>query len=408
MRLERHLFLSLTFFLGYSISCNPQNEQKGITGQLLYADEELMYQLRKDYQEGESDVEALVSRVVDCADDLLDEGPYSVMQKDVVPPSGDKHDYISQGPYWWPDTTKADGLPYIRRDGVVNPERDKFTDRANLHKVITHSEQLSKSYFFTEEEKYAEKATELLRTWFIDDSTKMNPHLEFGQGIPGITEGRGIGIIETRRIGKVADAVALIRNSQHWSDQLDNEMQTWMKEYLHWLTHSEKGLKESVHPNNHGTWYDVQAISLALFTGQDSIARAIAERAKKLRFDKHVMADGSQPEELARTRSFSYSAMNLRGLFLLAYLSENLNIDLWNYQNAHGATLEQALRFLVPAAIGKEDWEYEQIKPIANNALKFHLFLATKVYNEEYIQIANMLPEDQESMNCEDIELYFY
>ncbi len=398
----------LIIFLAIIVSCSTSKYGGEIVPQLLYANEELVHQLRKDYNDGDPEVVALVSNLIKCAEDVLDEGPFSVIQKEIVPPSGDMHDYISQGPYWWPDTTKADGLPYIRRDGVVNPEREKFTDRANLSRVITNTQQLSWAYFFTGEEKYAEKTAELLSTWFIDDSTKMNPNLEFGQGIPGITEGRGIGIIETSRIGKIADAVELIKNSSHWNEKLNNEMQNWMKEYLHWLTHSEKGLKESVHPNNHGTWYDVQAISLAIFTGQDSVARTIAERAKKLRFDRHILADGSQPEELSRTRSFSYSAMNLRGLFLLAYLAENLDIDLWHYVNENGATPEQALRFLVPAAIGNEEWEYEQIKPIADDALKFHLFLATKVYNDEYIQIANMLPEGRDNMKCEDIELYFY
>ena len=123
----------------------------------------------------------------------MDKGPYSVMDKDIIPPSGDKHDYISQGPYWWPDTTKPDGLPYIRRDGVVNPEREKFTDRRNLSNLLEATDFLSKAYYFSEDEKYATKIIELLQVWFLNDATKMNPHLEYGQGIPGITEGRGIG-----------------------------------------------------------------------------------------------------------------------------------------------------------------------------------------------------------------------
>ena len=57
------------------------------------------------------------------ADKVLIEGKlYTVMHKKQVPPSGDKHDYMSIGSYWWPDPSKPNGLPYIRKDGERNPE----------------------------------------------------------------------------------------------------------------------------------------------------------------------------------------------------------------------------------------------------------------------------------------------
>ena len=54
------------------------------------------------------------------ADRLLDAQPLSVMMKEKTPASGDKHDYMSQARYYWPDPTKPNGLPYINRDGVSN------------------------------------------------------------------------------------------------------------------------------------------------------------------------------------------------------------------------------------------------------------------------------------------------
>src|SRR5205823_7105303 len=62
------------------------------------------------------------------ARDLMRAGPWSVMDKTRVAPSGDKHDYVSYAPYWWPDSTKPNGLPYIQRDGLVNPESRDDTD----------------------------------------------------------------------------------------------------------------------------------------------------------------------------------------------------------------------------------------------------------------------------------------
>ena len=273
--------------------------------------------------------------------------------------------------------------------------------------MVHFSDLLSKAYYFSGDEKFAEKAVELMKVWFVDEATRMNPNLEFGQGIPGITEGRGIGIIETAQIGKIADISNLLSASTHWNGDMEMTIKSWAADYLHWLQTSEKGKKESIHPNNHGTWYDVQSIALALFTNQDSLAMTMVERAKELRFEKHLKSDGSQPEELARTKSFNYSVMNLRGLFLLAYLAEKVDVDLWNYKNAEGATLENGLRFLIPVALGKQDWEYEQISPIDPDPMKFHVFLATKRYNPQYLEIADKLPVADE-ISCSEMNYYFY
>jgi hypothetical protein len=374
---------------------------------LLYADAGKLFELKSEYSAGENTNE-LVQRLIECADAKMNLGPFSVMQKDIIPPSGDKHDYISQGPYWWPDTTKPDGLPYIRRDGVHNPEREKFTDRQHLHDLIETTDLLSKAYYVTNNETYAQHAAYLLQVWFADDSTRMNPHLEFGQGIPGRTEGRGIGIIETRYIGKIADVVSVLRNSTHWSQELDTALHEWMDGYLTWLTTSEKGKDEAVHPNNHGTWYDVQTLSLALFLGYDSLATQIAENARKGRLDAHIMEDGAQPKELARTVSFSYSAMNLQGLFHLAHLAEKVNVDLWNYENTQGARLVDALEFLLPAARGEEEWKHEQIRPIQGNSLFFHLTLAKEKYDPKYEQVANALKPALNAGDCGNLNYFFY
>src|SRR6202165_907703 len=64
----------------------------------------------------------LSEAIRDAADRAMKAGPFSVMDKGTVPPSGDKHDYMSQAPYFWPDPKKANGLPYVRRDGERNPE----------------------------------------------------------------------------------------------------------------------------------------------------------------------------------------------------------------------------------------------------------------------------------------------
>ena len=293
----------------------------------------------------------------------LDVEPFTITKKTSLPPSGNKHDYESQGPYWWPNPDTKDGLPYIRRDGEKNPEIEKLTDHQYFYEMTKSVKMLTLAYFFTGNETYARKAAQLVRTWFIDRRTRMNPHLNYGQRIPGRTEGRDIGIIETRILGEITDAIGLIENSRSWSRVHQQGMERWMSQYLDWLLNSEHGKGEARQRNNHGTWYDVQVASLALFTRQDEIAAQVLTRARDERIPGHIEPDGSQPHELARTRSWNYSIMNLQSFFTLAVLGEKVGIDLWNHTTSDGRSIIDALDFLVRYAHPDDPkpWTWEQI-----------------------------------------------
>ena len=362
---------------GLVISCQQQSEKP--TSQnvsLLFADITCMHQIQKE----DTLIQKALAELRVEAERALSQGPFSVVYKTRIPPSGDKHDYMSQGPYWWPDPEKPDGLPYIRKDGEENPGRRTFKDKQYLSQLIDLTDILGKAYFFWGNEAYAKKAAELIRTWFITEDTKMNPNLNYGQAIPGRSEGRGIGIIETRELGLILDAVALIRSTEHWAESDEAGIQSWCIAYLEWLLTSKHGLDESVHPNNHGTWYDVQTSALALFTGQDSIAERLCLLAKERRLDAHITSDGSQPRELARTRSWDYSCMNLWGLFQLARVANQVGVDLWTYPQPEVSKLQSALDYLLPYALGEQDWPHEQIRTFQPEKLIPHLEMAVTVF----------------------------
>ncbi|SDF53406.1 alginate lyase family protein [Chitinophaga filiformis] len=304
-----------------------------------------------------------LAELISIADKSLKNGPYSVVYKDKAPPSGDKHDYMSVGPYWWPDTSKANGLPYIRKDGQVNPERYAIKDDEYQNAMSRDVYFLGLAWFYTGNEKYAAHAVELLRIWFLDPTTRMNPNLNYAQAIPGITDGRGIGLIDTHNVTMLIDGVQLLKDSKSLSAETYKGIQEWYREFLQWMRTSPIGLDEADEMNNHGTWYDVQQVMIALFTGQRELARQMLEEQTRKRIDLQLETDGRQPKELARTLSWNYSLFNLRAFFELALLAENVDVDLWNYESPGKKSLKKAYTWLLPYATGKKDWDYQQIKP---------------------------------------------
>jgi Alginate lyase len=291
----------------------------------------------------------------------LKSGPFSVTDKAVTPPSGDKHDYLSQAPYFWPDPNRPDGLPYIRRDGERNPEIEKITDHRVMDQMVSSVETLALAWHTTRNEDYAAKAAALLHVFFLDPDWRMNPNLQFAQGIPGVNTGRGIGLIETRGLTRIVDAIGLLAGSKHWTTAEQKGMEDWFAKFLQWMLESKNGRDESAAKNNHGTFYDVQVVSFALFLGKLDLARSVLESAKTKRIAVQIEPDGRQPLELARTKSWSYSVMNLDGLMTLARLGENAGVDLWNYETRDGRSIRKALEFLKPFASGEKKWTHEQL-----------------------------------------------
>lgn len=345
---------------------------------------------------GDQSLQPALRYLVEQADDALQTSPPSVMEKAKTPPSGDKHDYLSLAPYWWPDPASTNGLPYIRYDGKVNPESRKDAIDLNRNRLMASTvETLALAYYFTGKEAYAEHAARCLRTWFLDPVTRMNPNLNYAQGVPGVNTGRGTGIIEGLNIAEAADAAELLAGSSAWMPKDDEALKAWLKTYLDWLLTSKNGLDEAGARNNHGTLYDVQAVRLALITGRTDVARQIAEAAKQKRIAVQIEPDGRQPLELERTAAFSYSHLNLGGLCMLATLGEHVGVDLWHYQLPDGRGLARALDFLMPYLVDPpKKWPYQQIKDFSRAEFAPLLRQAALAYNEgKYENILAAFPQ---------------
>jgi Alginate lyase len=308
----------------------------------------------------------------------------SVTHKSILPPSKDRHDYMSQAPYFWPNPNTPNGLPYVNRDGERNPEINRIQDHKEFSELMSAVHTLALAYYIFDNETYANKATDLLRGWFIDPSTRMNPNLNYAQGIPGKNTGRGIGLIESRDLVKIVDAVGLLADSKTWTKSDQKAIETWCATFLDWMQHSDNGRAEARASNNHGSFYDAQIVSLALFTGDNSLAKSVLQSACEKRIQAQIDVDGGQPLELKRTKSMSYSVFNLTALFELATLGERAGVDLWNCQGTKGGGIHKALDFLAPFASGERKWTYQQIEPVDQREMTSLFVVAATKYGDEH------------------------
>jgi hypothetical protein len=299
--------------------------------------------------------------LINDADKALKFEPVSVMEKTNVPPSGDKHDYMSLAPYFWPDPTKADGLPYIRKDGQTNPEVKDYKDKDYMPKLCEQVSTLAMAYYFSDDNLYAEHAAKLLQVWFLDPATKMNPNLKFAQAIKGVNDGRGAGLIDSRHFVKLIDAIGLLQTSRSWTSANQKGMQQWFADFLNWMQTSKSGIDELNAKNNHGAWYDAQRLAMALFTENTDLAKKVVANAAG-RLDYQADDKGFFPAEMARTISLHYSAFAMEAFFIIAQMSDKTGFDLWNYTTPSGKSLQRSFTALKPYFANEKKWEGEQIK----------------------------------------------
>jgi hypothetical protein len=354
---------------------------------------------RSRLAKGDADLQPALDQLLRDANDALDLRPRSVMDKNRVPPSGDKHDFISQAPYYWPDTNAPDGQ-YIHKDGQRNPEAGRGSDAGNLGRVCSASQTLALAYYFTGREKYAVKAAELIRVWFLNPATRMNPNLNYGQGIPGKVDGRPEGLISARGMVGLVDALGLLGPSPAWTAADQKAMTAWLEQYFRWLTTNPLALREGRATNNHGTFYDTQVAAIALFLGKTNQARELLLNDRTNRIASQIEPDGRQPRELRRTLSFDYSVFNLRALFVLASIGQNAGVDLWHYQTPDGRSIRQALKFLAAHANPETPWPYKQIHRPRRDELIGVLLQATAIYPQEnFPAVLKEFPAQQVAAN---------
>ncbi|MBJ7437457.1 MAG: alginate lyase family protein, partial [Sphingopyxis sp.] len=293
------------------------------------------------------------------ADKALAAKPASVMDKRSIPISGDRHDYVSLARYWWPSPADPDGA-YIRRDGDTNPDIDspRF-DRAALSHMARDADTLALAYYYSDDRKYADGAARVIRTWFIEPATAMNPNMDFAQAVPGVSNGRPEGVLDGVSFIAVIDAVGLIAPSGALTAGETAALENWFGRYTDWMLTSANGKAESKASNNHGLWFDAQAARFALFARKPDVARQIVEAFPKTRLVRQIDTSGALPEEMKRTRSFHYSLYALAAAYTVADSAACLGIDLFAAEEK-GRSLRKATDFVAAYRGRAADWPHNE------------------------------------------------
>ena len=283
--------------------------------------------------------------IVRKASQLLQTDPISIIDKSKPGPSGNFQDYYSISPYWWPNTQTYDGLPYVRIDGFRNPEVDDY-DRIKLIKLKERILTLGIAYYITNNEDFASAAIDQINIWFINSETSMTPHLFYAQAIPGETEGRALGIIESRDFVFILDAVKMLSTSTNWSNDIESSLKDWFSKYLNWLWTHPRGETEKNQINNHATWYDLQVAAFAEFTENDEILHSVLNGFAEYRIETQIDETGKQPFEMRRADGMQYSVFNLQAMLMMTHIGDRNGFDYWNYPLAHKSKLEKAINYI--------------------------------------------------------------
>jgi hypothetical protein len=300
------------------------------------------------------------------AKEALQRGPFSVVDKTSLPPSGDRHDYWHPAPYYWPNPIPIPGLPYVRRDGrrvpgtrLYEAAGDQY-DRTRLQRLFDDTFFMALAFRELDSQEYAEHGADLIRRWFLLPETAMNPHLEYAQVRRGHNgnRGSGRGIIEFKDMYYFLAAVRVIYESGALNLDEFGRFKNWLSQYLQWLANSPQGKDERAAPNNHGTCYDLQVASLASFLGDyDLVRRTFID--SRFRIIEQFDCRGRQPHELDRTVAAHYCCFNLQAWIHLADLAETCGTNLWEFVGPDGQSLKKAMQWLL-SHMG-EPWPYQQV-----------------------------------------------
>jgi hypothetical protein len=320
----------------------------------------------------------------------LKAGPWSVTTERPDNVTAGRNDYYSEGPYWWPDPKNPKG-PSIRKDGERNPGRFQ-ANRRDLGDMCSAVLALGMGAYLLQDRACGERAARVLGTWFLDPKTRMNPNLEYGQAVRGISTGRGTGLIDTVSVIHAAQGVWLLEQAGMLGPGVGDGVRQWFADFLKWMTTSQKGLDEKKSGNNHATWWTAQVAAYATLTGDEATKSMAWEHYRGYLVPEEIRPDGSCPREEERTNSLGYSNMNLDAFAVLCRIAATNGVRLWEFATAKGIGVRRAFDYLLPYLLHPENWKKQQISKFSADGTVWPGLAGTALQSPRLLDAYRTLP----------------
>lgn len=296
------------------------------------------------------------ARILALAGKALELAPLSIMQHQSPLSPGRADEFFSMSDYYWPDPAKPDGKPYIMRDGQSNPANFN-KHRETLMALRDATSALAAAYLLTGEERYAAKAVEMLKVFFVNEDTRMHPSLDHAQAIVGKpTPARGTGLIDTLHLVEVPLAVMALRGSKAMKAEDLEGITRWFADYTQWFVTSDKGKNEAKAKNNHAVAYWLQVAAFATLTQNEDLLEECRRQFKEVFVPVQMALDGGFPLELGRTKPYAYSIFQLDNMAALCQLLSTSEDNLWTFATPDGRSMTRAVAYLYPYLADKGSW----------------------------------------------------
>jgi len=321
--------------------------------QFVLLDKQKIQTVKSQLADGSASQEAkdVYKRLLKDANKLLASPNYSVINKTIIPPGATANDFVSISSKAWPDENKPGGLPWVKLADTNPDSKSDKVDRQRINDMANTVFTLSQAYYFSDDVKYAAKASSMIKTWFLATRTRMSPHLQYAQTIPGIDKKNSSGVMDGRLIpNNILDSINLIRGSAHWSERFDQVMNQWLTQYLTWLTGSKMGHNAAKKTDRNGSWYYLQTTSLAWYLND---TKALSRNIKfaKGNLKKQFNSKGGLIKELGRSKSYSDSCFSLEGLTGIAIIANKAGKKFWDLPSKNKSSIAKGINYLIPASI---------------------------------------------------------
>lgn len=222
---------------------------------------------------------------------------------------------------------------------------------------------LAAAFATTSDPKYAARAAEHLRAWFVAPGTRMNPTLQLAQYNSTRHSGSPEGVIDSLPLAEVARSLGFVASSDALTTEESAVIRKWFADYAVWLNESRTAGLARDKKDHHGSSWLFQAAAYADanvtgITSDDAALNALRHRFKTATLRAQMNGSGIFPREVATPTPFRNALFNLDLLTLACELLTTRFDNPWEYELQDGPGLRAAIAYHFTYMRTPSTWPY--------------------------------------------------